>query len=180
MGAALALAAVAIGLGAWQWMTTREAPVMQLRNPRQVTFTSSVETDPTWSPDGGRIAFVSNQSGNEDIWVAPATGGSAINLTADDPAPDIDPSWSPDGNQIAFVSQGENCGVYVMPAIGGRPIRVAARGSAEGVFSPQWSADGRELAHMRREEQGNGIEVVSLATRESRRLPVPSVSFVVS
>ena len=40
-------------------------------------------------------------------------------------------------------------------------------------MSPQWSADGRELAHMRREEQGNVIEVITLATRDSRRLPVP-------
>jgi Tol biopolymer transport system component/tRNA A-37 threonylcarbamoyl transferase component Bud32 len=173
IGVALALAAVAVGLGGWRWLTTREAPVMHLRNPRQVTFTSSVETDPTWSPDGGRIAFVSDRSGNQDIWVTAAAGGPAVNLTADDPAPNYEPAWSPDGNQIAFLSEGESGGVYVMPAIGGRPIRLSARGSAEVVTNPQWSADGRELAHMRREEQSNFIEVVSLSTRESRRLPVP-------
>ena len=60
-----------------------------------------------------------------------------------------------------------------MPALGGRPERISPRGSAEGVSSPQWSADGTELAHMRREAEGNVIEIVSLATRQTRRVTVP-------
>ena len=147
--------------------------MIQLSNPRQVTFTSSVETSPTWSPDSGRIAYVSDQSGNQDIWVSSAAGGDAVNFTADHLGSDTEPSWSPDGNQIAFISDRAEGGIYVMPAIGGRPLRISSRGSAEDVASPQWSADGTELAHMRREASGNVIEIVSLATRQSRRLPIP-------
>ena len=106
-----AIAVLVVGSAYWGRRTERDGTrVIQLSNPRQVTFTSSVETNPTWSPDGGRIAYVSDQSGNEDIWVSPAAGGSAVNFTADHPGSDYEPSWSPDGNQIAFVSDRDEGG----------------------------------------------------------------------
>jgi Tol biopolymer transport system component len=59
---------------------------------------------PTWSPDSGQIAFDSERSGNKDIWIIPATGGTAIPLTTD-PADDDDAAWSPLGDEIAFGSE---------------------------------------------------------------------------
>ena len=56
-----------------------------------------------WSPDGTRIAYTSDRSGNYDLWVIPAAGGVSTQLT-NEPARDIGPSWSPDGRQIAFTS----------------------------------------------------------------------------
>jgi len=60
-----------------------------------------------------------------------------------------------------------------MPAIGGLSQRISTRGSAEALWSPQWSSDGAELAHIRREDQGTFIDIVSLRTRESRHLRIP-------
>lgn len=162
------------GAASWMLSEPRPAPGVRLSNPRQLTFTTGVESFPSWSPDRGRIAYVSDQSGNNDIWVVPAAGGAARNFT-DHPGNDTEPAWSPDGNQIAFISyrDPDRGGIYVMPALGGRPERISPRGSAESVFSPQWSADGTELAHMRREPEGNVIEIVSLATRQTRRIAVP-------
>lgn len=144
-----------------------------LRNPVQLTSVAGVENHPTWSPDGGRIAYVSDQSGNPDIWVTQLAGGPAANFTADYPGIDDEPAWSPDGSQIAFASERDGGGIYIMPAIGGPSNRVVARGSAEGLWSPHWSSDGTELAYLRREEEGTFIEVVALPTRESRRLRIP-------
>jgi Tol biopolymer transport system component len=171
VGVVAALAAVSL----WMWRDAPVAPSIRLSNPRQLTFTSGVETLPTWSPDGGRIAYVSNQNGNDDIWVVPAAGGAPVNFTADHRGNDSQPAWSPDGNQIAFVSDRDpdRGGIYVMPALGGRPERISPRGTAEGVRSPQWSADGTELAHIRREPEGNVIEIVSMATRQTRYIKVP-------
>ncbi|MGZ4694127.1 MAG: TolB family protein, partial [Acidimicrobiales bacterium] len=51
---------------------------------------------PAWSPDGTRIAFVSNRdASNEDIYTMNADGSGVVRIT-DDPSPDFDPAWSPD------------------------------------------------------------------------------------
>lgn len=162
------------GAAGWLFTELRRVPTARLGNPRQLTFTSAVESFPSWSPDGGRIAYVSDQSGNNDIWVVPAAGGAARNFT-DHPSNDTQPAWSPDGNHIAFISDRDanGGGIYVVPALGGRPERISPRGSAELITSPQWSGDGTEVAHMRREPGGSVIEIVSVLTRQTRRIAVP-------
>lgn len=72
-GAAVGLA-VLLGLGVWLRTDSPEPRLPRLQNPVQVTSAAGLEDAPTWSPDGGRIAYVSNQSGNEDIWVTQAAG----------------------------------------------------------------------------------------------------------
>ena len=57
----------------------------------------------SWSPDGSRFLFVSNQEGNEEIYLAEADGRNPVRLT-NSPANDRDPAWSPDGSRIAFSS----------------------------------------------------------------------------
>ena len=61
----------------------RELPSTRLRftNPIQITSAAGVEDFPTWSPDGQRVAFQSDESGNNDIWVAQLGGGGAVNRT---------------------------------------------------------------------------------------------------
>ena len=61
---------------------------------------------PTWAPDGGRIAFESDRSGNWDIWVMNPDGTGLTNLTQS-PEDELYPAWSPDGKKIAFTSQAE-------------------------------------------------------------------------
>ena len=93
---------------------------------------------PTWSPDGGRIAFLSNRAEGWDLYVMNADGAEVRRLTAGATA--NDPAWSPDGRWIALER-------------GGRIELVAADGDDRGppiadAAQPAWSPDGR-LAFVR-------------------------------
>ena len=57
---------------------------------------------PAWSPDGTQIAYISDATGEEEIYVAPQAGGEAEQLTERGRAMRYNPSWSPDGSRIAF------------------------------------------------------------------------------
>ena len=131
VAALAALMVAAVGL--WP-RSGRDAPgtlVPQLRNPVQVTSALDVESYPTWSPDGQRLAYQANDAGfglgSSDIWVAQPGGGEPVNLTRDSPANDRRPSWSPSGREIAFFSDRDGeWGVYLVASIGGSPRKVLA------------------------------------------------------
>jgi len=149
--------------------------VPHFRNPKRITSALGLEDHPTWSPEGGRLAYDSNQSGNRDIWVTQVTGGLPVNLTADHLGTDMSPSWSPDGSQIAFWSDRDGGGIFVMSALGGIPRKIiSVMSSPTGFFGyPQWSKDGIKLACIVRDTAGFSVEIVSLSTRSSQRLPLP-------
>jgi Tol biopolymer transport system component len=63
----------------------------------------SVKTDPMYSPDGLKIAFISTHDGDPEIFVMNADGTGLKKLT-DNTAVDAAPSWSPDGGKIVFTS----------------------------------------------------------------------------
>jgi Tol biopolymer transport system component len=72
-------------------------------NPRQLTFGAGNKTQPRWSPDGQRLAFVSDINGNQEIYIMNADGSHITNLT-NNLADDYDPAWSPDGTTLAFTT----------------------------------------------------------------------------
>ena len=78
--------------------------------PRQITkVPAGTDADPTWSPDGTRIAFRRRQpdgttSGNFDIFVVPADGSGHAEAIIEGESDDQDPTWSPDGDQVAIKS----------------------------------------------------------------------------
>ncbi len=91
--------------------------------PRQLTHFSAVSYDPVWSPDGSRIAFVSQEKGSDDIWVIYPDGTGARQLTENTWEWDKHPSWSPDSKRIVFWSNRTGVKqIYVMDA-DGRNVR---------------------------------------------------------
>lgn len=99
---------------------------------------------PTPLGGGGRIAFVSERTGNEDIYIMRTDGSDLRNLT-NSPSAERVPSWSPDGARIAFESNraGGNWDIYVMDADGSNVVRLTDRAADD--FDPDWSADGTKI-----------------------------------
>jgi eukaryotic-like serine/threonine-protein kinase len=94
-----------------------------------------------FSPDGRRVAFVSDRGGTSEIWLADRDGSNAIQLTSMD-APSIDsPRWSPDGQTIAFDSNPEGQrDIYLVAAAGGKPRRFTTHPAID--ILPNFSRDG--------------------------------------
>jgi dipeptidyl aminopeptidase/acylaminoacyl peptidase len=69
---------------------------------RPVTSADHWARAPEWSPDGSQLAYVSNDSGRNDLWVIPAAGGTPQRLTKASTGVSAY-AWAPDGRRIAFV-----------------------------------------------------------------------------
>ena len=110
----------------------------QRRLARHATTSFSA---PTWSPDGRKLAFVSDRDGfvsvyTPEIHVVNVDGSGQRNLTRN-PASDSDPVWSPDGRKITFV---RNFEIYVMNADGTGQTNLTRNPAHD--FAPAWSPDG--------------------------------------
>jgi dipeptidyl aminopeptidase/acylaminoacyl peptidase len=101
-----------------------------------------VEYNPQYSPDGRRVAYSSDRSGLQQVWVCDADGGDPEQLTRFDWGASGTPRWSPDGHWIAFDHQ-EDDGwrIYVVAPDGGQ-LRRLARDEGDSVI-PSWSRDGK-------------------------------------
>jgi hypothetical protein len=128
---------------------------------------TEAEGQPTWSPDGERIAYTGHlPSGNasSDIWVMNADGSNPMNLTntSDFGNYDDSPAWSPDGKRIAFHSgRSGDPAVWSMRTDGSDP-----RLLAEGGDHPTYSPDGSMIAFVR----FDGVWVVNADGGTPRRV----------
>jgi Tol biopolymer transport system component len=133
----------------------------------KVGFASS----PTFSPDGSRIAFVTNISGLPQVWTMPTTGGYPSLVTSfDDPVGFV--TWSPDGKWLAFnlaPGGGFNEQIYIVRP-DGTGLRRLTDGGKENNFLDGWSPDGRFIAFSsnRRDPSATDSYLLDVATGQSR------------
>lgn len=149
-GAAAALVAcVFLFLWIFPWMFPAGDAVSPSGHPFQVTRADSWEGEPALSPDGGRIAYSSNESGNLQIYVVDVHGGNPLRLT-NDKASDDEPAWFPDGSTVAFASdRGGEQGIWKTGQLGGDPMPLIANAT-----HPAISPDGKQVAFSRRTDGG--------------------------
>ncbi|MBV8856558.1 MAG: S9 family peptidase [Acidobacteria bacterium] len=112
------------------------------------------DTDPQWSPDGSRIAFVSDRTGkafdesrNTDVFVIDSAG-SPMRKISDHEEADNSPRWSPDGKTIAFlgrIHENDHPKIYLAPASGGQPSRNLAPELDLIPSNLTWAEAGRAL-----------------------------------
>jgi Tol biopolymer transport system component/predicted Ser/Thr protein kinase len=126
------------------WRIDLRSPGEKPGAPARLIASTWEDRDPAYSPDGKRIALMSNRSGACEIWVCASDGSNPVQLTAFGGPRLFGPKWSPDGQNIAFnaIRAGSH-DVYVISASGGPPRCVTNHPAADKW--PSWSRDGQSL-----------------------------------
>src|SRR6266853_2750451 len=128
---------------------------------------------PTWSPDGKSIAFISNMSGRNNIWMVSSEGGWPTQLTVSDQR-QSSVAWSPDGKWIAYQSDydgDEQWDIFIVSPKTGKVVNLTqTREIAE--LDPTWSPDGRYLAYLVKPKTSAAYEVdiYDMVMREVKHL----------
>jgi tricorn protease len=152
-------------------------------NARRLTSTPAVEGDPHFSPDGRSIAFTSNRSGSNSVYVMPIEGGDPSRLTWH-PSSARARGWTPDGSRVLYTSgrdtapTGRLGRLWTVAREGGPSELLPAPWANAGSFSP----DGRRLIVDRmsrwdvewrsyRGGQNTPLVILDLETLEETRLP---------
>jgi TolB protein len=154
----------AILLGSWQ----ADAADLEISIPIQLTH--ALNLDPSPSPDGKKVVFISVISGNEQLFTMDTDGKNIAQLTRDD-ADHEDPAWSPDGKKIAFVMiTKERTSIAVMNADGTNVEVLTPK--EHNTIHPNWSADSKQVMYCTNDDLAPPkkneaqINVVDLATKK--------------
>ncbi len=110
--------------------------------PAKLIASTRSDQFPVYSPDGRRIAFFSDRTGNPEIWLCDPDGSHEAQLTSYRGPVVTSPNWSPDGRQIAFdVAFQDTAEIYTIAVTGGQPRRLTMDPANDRL--PTWSRDGR-------------------------------------
>jgi Tol biopolymer transport system component len=127
----------------------------------QLTTGAGFDFQPSISRDGKRLVFISDRSGNRDVWLKDLETGQEIDLTPT-PQPEGYPRISPDGSRVAYrIIENRRQVIYIVSAQGGKPEKVCD----DCGLPTDWSPNGQLLLF----EPGSRIPAVGLLNLASRQ-----------
>ncbi len=121
---------------------------------RNLTRTPTTrEIDATWSPDGKQLAYLSDASGEYEIWVRPVGGGDARQVTKDGAVWRFAPVWSPDSSMLLFGDKNQRLNVI---AVSNGRAAVIDSSNRNDIADYSWAPDSRFVAYVKNNELGIG------------------------
>jgi Tol biopolymer transport system component len=139
---------------------------------RRVTDDAFRDRGPMWSPDGTRIAFYSDRSGEYELWTIRPDGSGLVQITQGAGTAGW-PVWSPDGARIAFGGAARPWGLVDAAATKGRLAPEPEISPGERFVPSSWSPDGERIAGIVRQIDGSAASarIYTLATRQYTAIP---------
>ncbi|CAN5674245.1 S41 family peptidase [soil metagenome] len=124
---------------------------------RNITDTSGQrERYPSWSPDGGKIAYISDATGNYELYTKPATGGEATKWTSANGTPFRGVQWTPDGKKILMGTEVNE--LYIFDTVA-KTLKMVVKGSY-GLGGYEASPDSAWIAYL--DAGANGMQALKL------------------
>ena len=142
-------------------------------DPRNLTRTPGIrENHPAWSPDGRWVAYVSDRTGEYEVYLRPADGsGEERRVTSGSSIWYQGLSWSPDSRKLLFSDAAVN--LWYVDVKSGTPVKVD-HGQFEGTsnfLQGSWSPDSRWITYDKASRNGlDSIYIYSLAEKTARRI----------
>ncbi len=145
-------------------------------------FVPGRQFGPWWEPalsfsrDGGRLAFVTDESGQYNLWLQPSTGGPPSQLTHHVDRSVKSAVWSPDGRFIAYIADhhaDEYYQVFLLSMRDGSERQITTNPKAlHHLTHASWSPDGRSLAYFANDRNPEAMDIVvyDLVSNQHRRL----------
>jgi len=116
----------------------------QVREPQRFLASSGQNHTPSYAPDGRTVAFVSDRSGNPEIWFSKADGSDLRQMTHFGGGWLGTIRWSPDSHFIVFDARPDgHSAIFTMPSAGGQPKQLERQNFE--VRRPSWSRDGKAI-----------------------------------
>jgi tricorn protease len=138
----------------------------------QITDGPARDRNPVYSPDGRRIAYVSDASGREEVYTASTDGAGRPEKITDVDALKLSFAWSPDSKSIAYVASDGRLRRYELDSKRTTELASSRYGN---ISAPVWSPDGRWIAYSRPDYvRTSDIYLIASAGGEERRVTFDS------
>lgn len=135
---------------------------------RQLTKTSGMSWDPSWSTDEKKIVYASNSDGDWEIYTVNVDDGKITKLT-DNESLDGNPRWSPNGDRILFNSDRDgDWEIFTMDSDGGNVKAITENSSSD--WAPSWSPDGLWIVYVSSRDGDDEIYIVDTEGKNQSKL----------
>lgn len=141
---------------------------------RQITDSQWRDQNVEYSPDGKWIAFVSDRSGREEIYVVGADGAGEAQKLTDSDELKFGYAWSPDSTQIAFTTSANKLRVV---NVAGKQVAEITASQYGGIGSPNWSPDGKWITYSKPDfTRTNDVYIIASTGGEEKKVTFESFS----